>query len=86
MLDPVICIVEFSGSPVDSKLILTFAIAQPVEMHIHGFCAFWLDLTIDDALGHGVVSLDGRGWLFVPQFFEDDVEVDGFTYCDVECT
>ena len=83
MLGPVIYVVEFFGLPVDLKLVLTFPIAQPVKMHVHGFCAFWLDLTIDDALSHGVVSLDGCGWLFVPQIFEDDVEVYGFTCCDV---
>jgi len=53
-------------------------------MHVHGFCAFGLDLTIDDALGHEVVCLYVRGGLFVSQIFEYDAEVDGLTCCNLE--
>ena len=49
MFGPVISIVEFSGAPVDAELFLAFAIAQPMETHVHSFCEFGSYFTIDDS-------------------------------------
>ena len=68
VLGKVIPPVRRAGAPVEPELFLIFAVSQPVETHIHGFRAFWLDTIVDDALGRGVVNLYGRGRLFVAQF------------------
>jgi len=60
--------VRRAGAPVKSEVFLVCAVSQPVERHVHGFRAFWLDMIVDDALGRGVVGLYGRGRLFVAQF------------------
>ena len=65
MFGPVISIVEFSGTPVDVELFLAFSVKEPVKAYIHGFIAFRLDLAIDNTFSSGVVSLNGRGWLFM---------------------
>ena len=40
------------------KLVLVdSAVSGPVEQHVHGFCLFWLDLTVDDTVGSAVVSV-----------------------------
>ena len=49
VLGPVIGVVELVGVPDDAELFLAFAIAQPMESHVHSFSAFGLDFTIDDS-------------------------------------
>ena len=62
----VVGVVEFTGAPVKTKLLLKFPVAEPVEAHVHCLCAFWLYLVVYDFLGCRVVSLDGGWWLLVP--------------------
>ena len=50
MFSPVVGIVEFAWAPVDAELVLAFAIAEPVESHVHGFGPFGLDFFVNDAL------------------------------------
>ena len=52
MLSPVVGIIELAGAPVDAELFLAFAIVEPMESHVHGFCVLWLQPSDDDALGH----------------------------------
>ena len=47
VLGPVVSIV--AGVPVDAELFLEFVIAQPMELHVHSFCVFRLDFTVDDS-------------------------------------
>ena len=49
MLGPVVGIIELTGAPVDAELFLAFAIVEPMESHIHGFCVFGLDFTVNDS-------------------------------------
>ena len=63
---PVVRIVRGAQAPEKVKLFLTDAeILQPVEVHVHGFGAFWLDPFVDNAFGGGIVDLQGGGWLRV---------------------
>ena len=57
MLCPIVCIVEFSWSPIEPKLFLAFSVSQPVEPHVHCLRFLGLDPLIDDAFCHGVVRL-----------------------------
>ena len=75
--------VELTRSPVNTELFECFPVLQPVQVHIHRFRAFWLYLLVDDSLGRRIVSLDGRGWLFVSHFFEGESDVYAF-FCDNE--
>jgi hypothetical protein len=44
MFRPVIPLLLCPWAPIKSELFLVDAsIAQPMESHVHGFCAFWLD-------------------------------------------
>lgn len=63
VLGPVVSVVGFAGSPVDAKLLLAFAVAEPMKPHIHGFSPFGLDFAVDDGISHGVVSLEWSGRL-----------------------
>ena len=47
VLGPVVGIVELAGVPVDAEFFLAFAIAQPMEFHVHGLCALWLNSAVD---------------------------------------
>ena len=49
MFSPVVGIVEFARAPVDAELVLAFAMAEPVESHVHGFGPFGLDFSVNDA-------------------------------------
>jgi len=39
------------------KLSLSYAITDPIKMHVNGFGAFLFDSVIGDATGHAVVCL-----------------------------
>ena len=60
----VVGVVEFTGAPVETKLLLEFPVAEPVEAHVHCFRALGLDRVVDDCLCRGVVRLDRSAWLF----------------------
>ena len=84
MFGPVIGVICFAWSPIESELFLALAVAKPMESHVHCFGAFWLDFAVDDGVRHRVVSLDGGGRLFVAQLLENYSYVDGFTCHDIE--
>ena len=65
VLGPIVGSVVGTMTPVDTKLVLGLA-AQPVETHIHGFCASRLNVVGDNAVGGAVVSLNGSCALCVP--------------------
>ena len=55
--------IKFAFLPIYVKLVLSHAIAYPVEAHINGFGAFLFDCVIYNAIGCCIVSLDGgAGW------------------------
>ncbi len=59
MFGPVVSVVGLPRPPVDAKLLLALMIAEPMKMHVHGFCLLGLDTTVDDAFGSAVVGLNG---------------------------
>ena len=73
----VIGIVEFSWAPIDAKLFLAFAVSQLVETHVHCFGAFWHHFSVDDAICHRVVGLQGGGRLLVSHLFQYDAHIHG---------
>ena len=44
------------------------AVMEPVELHVHGFGSFGLDMTVDDVFSSAVVSLDRCRRLMMTQF------------------
>jgi hypothetical protein len=65
VLGPVVSVVRLARPPVDAKLLLAFAIVEPMKPHVHGFSSFGLDFAFDDSVSHGVVGLEGSGGLSV---------------------
>ena len=59
-----------AGLPVDEELNLAGAVAYPIKVHVDRFRSFFLDGVVGEAVGGGVVDLDWRGRLWVPQFAE----------------
>ena len=59
-----------SWSPVHSKLTLCFAVTEPVKVHVHCFCSFWLNFIIDHAFHCHVVCLDWGAELWMSHFHE----------------
>jgi hypothetical protein len=57
-----------------------------VESHVHCFGAVWLDIFDDDAEGCAVISLDGRGRLFVSHLFEEMSYGNRLSGIYVQCT
>ena len=74
MFCEVIGAVGRAAVPVDMVLVLTDAVADPVETHVHSFGAFLFDGVVGEAGGCGVVSLDWRSGLWVAEFCEGDTE------------
>ena len=68
MLGPVVCPVGGAWAPEKTELALGFAVTQPVESHVHGFSASWLNVVVHDSEGCGVVGLHGSLGLFVTHF------------------
>ena len=85
MLCPIVCLVEFSWSPIEPKLFLAFSVSQPVEMHVHCLRLFGLDSLIDDTFRHGVIRLYWCGGLLVSHFFQNDSDVYCLACCNVKC-
>ena len=57
-------------APVDMKFTLVNVIANPIEMHVHGFGMTLTDGIIDNARGALIISLNGSGRLRIPEFVE----------------
>ena len=49
---PIIDIVEFARSPVDTELFLAFPVAKSMKTHVHCFGTLGLNFAIDHAVGH----------------------------------
>jgi len=80
---PIVGIVEFARSPIDAELFLAFAVAEPMESHVHGFGAFGYNFAVDDSVCHRVVGLERSCWLWVAHFFQNYSNVDGLSCHDV---
>ena len=65
----VVSIIEYAGSPVETKVFPEHSVAQPVKSHVHCLCLFWLDSVVDNSFYCWVVCLDWSGRMFVSQFF-----------------
>jgi hypothetical protein len=85
MLGEVVTEVFTAGFPVDEEMVLTDAVADPIEVHIHGAGSALADGRIDYAIGSGIVGLDGRRWLGVAHLIESGTENFGCLAVDVEC-
>jgi len=77
MLREVVCQVCLPRVPKKSELSLCFAVTWPVESHVHGLGAFWLNFIINYSLCCCVVSLNWGQRLRMSQFVEYLVEVNG---------
>jgi hypothetical protein len=66
-------------------LVLTDAVADTIETYIHGAGLALASGRIDDAIGSGIVGLDGRWWLGVTHFDESGTENFSSLAVDVEC-
>ena len=83
---PVVGSVVDSGTPVVSELSLGVATTKPVKTHVHGFCASWLDVVVDDPARSCIVCLNGRLGLFVAHFCEELAHWNCFACVDVQCS
>ena len=70
VLGVIVAQVSDSGLPVDEELTLACAVAYPIKAHVNRFRSFLLDGVVGKAVGGGVVDLDWRGRLWVPEFSE----------------
>ena len=85
MFCPVVVSVEGPRPQKKSELLLVYCpIVQPVESHVHGFGAFWLDFAVYDCISHDIVPLEGFSRLLMVEFLENDSDVDSLTCCDEE--
>ena len=62
--------IDSSGFPEMEKLALSCLAADPMETHVHMFEAFSGNVVGDNAMRRCIVSLHGRGWLFVAHIFK----------------
>ena len=46
VLGPIVDKILFTRSPINAELALAFMVWEPVEVHVHGFGAFWLDFAV----------------------------------------
>ena len=70
MLGEIIGLVDAAFAPINEKLSLSNAIANPIEAHVDGFGASLLDGIVSDTTCSAIVGLDGRCRLDMSQFFE----------------
>ena len=75
--------VELAGGPEESELALRFSAAEPVEVHVHGFCFTRNDGLVGYADRCGIVSLDGSGGLR-PSHFGEGLPEGDHLFCDEE--
>ena len=80
---PVVSIIEFAWTPINSELFLAFLVAKPMETHVHCLCAFGGDFAVDNTVRHCIVSLQWCGGLWMTHFFEDDSNIDNLSCTDV---
>jgi hypothetical protein len=51
--------VGFAGLPMDAEVPLADTVAYPIEAHVDSFGSALFDGIVDDAMGAGVIGLDG---------------------------
>ena len=68
VLGMIVAQVSDAGLPVDEELTLACAVAYTTKAHVDRFRSFLIDGVVGEAVGGGVVNLDWRGRLWVPQF------------------
>ena len=61
-----------AAAPHDIKYALRHYTLEPMKTHVHGFGCFWNHCALDKAVRCGVISSDGRLWLYVAHFFKGD--------------
>ena len=59
-----------AGLPIDEELALACAVVYPIKAHVNRFLSFLFDGVVGEAVYGGVVYLDWRGRLWVPQFVD----------------
>ncbi len=84
VLGPVVGKILFTRSPIDAELAWAFTVLEPVEAHVHGLGAFWLDFAVYNCISHGIVRLEGCSRLLMAEFLENDSYVDSLACCDEE--
>ena len=57
--------------PIDMQLVLVDSSLDPEIAHVHCLGALGADGLVGNAGSRGVVSLNGSGWLRMPQLFEE---------------
>jgi hypothetical protein len=63
VLGEVVGLIGLAGLPVVDEVALVNLVADPVETHVHGFGAAFLDRVFGNAFSAFVVGLDGCGRL-----------------------
>ena len=61
-------------APVDLKLALAYAIADPVKTHVDRFGPFLFDSVSDNSTGGVIIGGHRGGWLRVPHFGKSNAE------------
>jgi hypothetical protein len=70
MFGKIIGTVGSPGGPVEVKLLLSNAIFEPVVTHVKGFRFFHMDLSMENAVSSGIVSLRQSSRLQMAHFYE----------------
>ena len=83
MFGPIIRQVCCAWAPNPPELVLGRATSQPMETHVHGLGAFWLDVACDNANVSGVVSLNWSGRLLMAHLCKCDAHWEGLARIDV---
>ncbi len=83
VLGPVVGYVFGPRGPVVPESPLGVATRKPVETHVHGFGASWLDIVVDDSKRSGVVCLDGGLGLFVANLSKELAHWDCLSCVDI---
>ena len=83
VLGVIVAQVSDARLPEDEELNLDCAVAYQIKAHVDRFRSFLLDGIVGEAVGGGVVYLDFRGRLWVPQFAKYGAYWDGFFAVDV---
>ena len=64
--------VDATTTPINEKLTLTNAIANPIKTHVDGFGAALFDGVVGEVTGGAVICLNGCGGLRMPKFFKSN--------------
>ena len=78
MFGEVVGLVEAAFLPIDVKLSLANAVADPIKAHVNCLGSLLFDGVIGNACGSAIVHLDGHWGLQMVQFNESCLEGVGF--------